>query len=129
MKKIIVFLFIFVFANTYAQDEHPFVHLLTKVSGKRTSFYAENKGKRSYDVFLMIQTKDYRRSSNKPVIRRVQPGSKVLLTTIIKLNDKKGDYTPVFIVNEKHGTLELQKNYNPLDSEIDKAIRKRDTAK
>ncbi len=127
MKKIIFIFFICFFTKNFAQKKHPFVTLLTEVKGKRTTFFAENKGKRSYDVFLMIQTKDYRRSSNKPVIRRVQPGAKVVLTTIIKLNDKKGNYTSVFIVNEKHGTLQLQKNYDPLDNEIDKAIHKRDS--
>jgi len=129
MKKIILIFLIGFYANSFAQDKHPFVSLLTEVKGKRTYFFAKNKGKRSYDVFLMIQTKDYRRSSNKPVIKRVQPGAKVLLTTIIKLNGAKGDYTPIFIVNEKHGVLQVPKNHNPLEDEIDKALHKKDTLK
>ncbi len=94
-------IFYFSLCKCIFTKKHPFVSLLTEVKGKRTTFYVENKGKISYDVFLMIQTKDYQRNNNKPVIKCIPAGKKIKLTTILNSMTKKETIHP-FLLSMKN---------------------------
>ena len=73
-----------------SQNNHEFVSIKEKVTGKRVELYAINTNNISYDVFLMVETKDYRRSSSRPVLKTVPANSEVRMITMVKLNEKEG---------------------------------------
>lgn len=108
--------------NCYAQIEHEFVKLTEEKKGKRVTLYATNTNSISYDVFLKVDTKDYRRSSNRPIIRNIAPNSKIKLMTLIKLANTEGNYQSLFVVNEVAFALEIDKNTEALDFKLDREI-------
>jgi glutaredoxin len=124
MKQLFLLVIIFFLSVTgYAQNEHKFVKLKEVKKGKRVSLYAENTDSISYDVFLKVETKDYRRSSNRPIIRTIAPKTKVKLLTLIQLTNTKGKYHSMFVVNEVAYALEVDKNNDHLSFKLDKAIK------
>jgi glutaredoxin len=117
-----LFTFLLITINSFAQNDHEFVKLSEEKKGKRLKLYATNTDSISYDVFLRVVTKDYRRSSNRPTILNVPPNSKVELITLIQLVGSEGQYDSTFIVNEVAPALEIDKNYNELDKRLNNAI-------
>ncbi len=109
--------------SVFSQNEHEYVKLKEEKKGKRLSLYAENTDTISYDIFLKVETKDYRRSSNRPILRTVAPKSKIKLMTLIQLANTQGKYNSVFIVNEVAYALEIDKDFEALNVKLDKAIK------
>lgn len=124
MKSLFLFtIILFLSITCYAQNEHKFVKLKEVKKGKRINLYAENTDSISYDVFLRVDTKDFRRSSNRPVIRTIAPKTKVKLLTLIQLANTKGKYNSIFVVNEVAYALEFDKDKEGLSYKLDKAIK------
>lgn len=118
------FLLLFISAFSFAQQtESEKVVLLKKQNGKRLEFYAKNTDSVSYSVFLRIVTTDYRRSSNRPVLKVIPANSETHLITLIKLIDKPGDYEQQFIVNEISQKLHIRKNFENFEIKIDDALK------
>jgi len=108
--------------NGFAQIDHKFVKLTEEKKGKRLTLYATNTDSISYDIFLKVDTKDFRRSSNRPIIRNIAANSKIKLITLIQLTGSEGNYSSVFVVNEVAYALELDKDFEALDFKLDRAI-------
>jgi len=109
--------------GTYAQNNHKHVKLIEEIKGKRYELYVENTDSISYDVFLKVDTEDFRRSSKRPILQTIPGNSKKRLVTMIKLNGKKGDYTYILVVNEVSYALELDKDFEILDFKLDREIK------
>ncbi|WP_299888401.1 glutaredoxin domain-containing protein [uncultured Lacinutrix sp.] len=124
MKQIIVLFFVFLITlNGLAQTEHKYVKLSEEKKGKRLTLYATNTDSISYDLFLKVETKDYRRSSNRPIIRTIAANNKIKLLTLIQLTGTKGKYKSIFVVNEVAYALEVNKDHEGLDFKLDRAIK------
>ncbi len=124
MKSLFLFAtLLFLSLIGYAQNDHKFVKLKEVKKGKRVSLYAENTDSISYDVFLKVETKDFRRSSNRPIIRTIAPKTKVKLLTLIQLANTDGKYNSMFVVNEVAYALEVDKDKEGLSFKLDKAIK------
>jgi len=102
------------------------VALIKKQNGKRLEFYAKNTDSISYSVFLRIVTKDYRRSSNRPVLKVIPANSETYLITLIKLTDKPGDYQEQFVVNKVSQNLRIRKDFDDFEINIDDALKTED---
>lgn len=107
----------------FEQEEHKYVKLSEEKKGKRLNLYVENTDSISYDIFLKVDTKDFRRSSNRPVLRTIAGNTKVKVLTLIQLTGSEGKYNSTFIVNEVAYKLEVFKDKEVLDFKLDKAIK------
>lgn len=120
-------LFIFISLFSFAQQTtHENVELVKKQNGKRLEFFAKNNDSVSYSVFLRIETQDYRRSSNRPVLQVIPANSERHLITLIKLSDKPGDYKEQFIVNKISQSLNFRKDFDDIQINIDEALKNED---
>ncbi|WP_034057382.1 glutaredoxin family protein [Lacinutrix jangbogonensis] len=118
-----LFAFLLFTLSGFTQNDHEFVKLSEVIKGKRLTLYVTNTDSISYDIFLKVDTKDYRRSSNRPIIRNVAANSKIKLMTLIKLAKTEGQYESIFIVNEVAYALEIDKDFEALDFKLDRAIK------
>ncbi len=124
MKSILPLVLILLLSTSaYSQNDHEYVKLKEEKKGKRLNLYAVNTDTISYDIFLKVETKDYRRSSNRPILRTIAPKSKAKLMTLIQLANTEGKYNSVFIVNEVAYALEIDKDFEALSFKLDKAIK------
>ncbi|WP_158844468.1 hypothetical protein [Algibacter sp. L1A34] len=120
-------LFLFISFFSFAQQTRDKkVSLIKKQNGKRLEFYAKNTDSMSYSVFLRIVTKDYRRSSNRPVLKVIPANSEIHLITLIKLTDKLGNYEEQFIVNKVSQSLRIRKDFDDFQINIDDALKTKD---
>ena len=119
-------LLLFSFFSFAQQTKNKNVELVKKQNGKRLEFYAKNNDSVSYSIFLRIETKDYRRSSNRPVLKVIPANSEKHLITLIKLTDKAGDYNEQFIVNEISQNLSFRKDFDDFQINIDDALKTED---
>ncbi len=117
------FLSFFIYGSAIAQNKHEFVILKEKTKGKRLELFAVNTNNISYDVFLRIETEDFRRSSTRPVLKTIPPNSEVRLITMVKLNGKEGIYNSTFIVNEITKELSIRKDHENFEVKLDNALR------
>jgi len=125
MKALLSILtFFLIFSNAIAQgNKHPYVTIKEKVKGKRYELFAVNTNDISYDVFLKVDTQDFRRSSARPIIKTIPPNSEIRLITMIKLNDKEGNYNTTFVVNEIAQELSIRKDHENFEVKFDNALR------
>lgn len=121
MKIYYMFFFLMFFSNIYSQDEEH-IKIEEEINGKRLELYVTNTDTLSYDVFLKINTTDYRRPSKRPVLKTIGPKSRVHMITLIKLNNKEGRYEPLLIANKVAHTLNVRKDDQDLNLKIDKAF-------
>lgn len=126
--KLITLLFSLLFISTtaiYAQNKHEFVKLEEVKKGKRLDLYANNTGSIAYDVFLKVDTDNYRRSSGRPIIRTIPPNTRLKLITLVLLKDKPENYDSIFIVNEVAYAIDITKDHNQLDFKIDDQLKQK----
>lgn len=118
-----IFTFLLISVYSFAQNQHKHVKLTEEKKGKRITLYANNTDSLSYDIFLKVDTKDFRRSSTRPILRNIAPNSKIKLLTLIQLNGTEGKYNTTFIVNEVAYAIEVEKDHEGLDFKIDEALK------
>lgn len=99
------------------------VTLIEKENGKRLELYAKNTDTINYVVFLRVTTKDYRRTSKRPVLKPVEPNSETHLLTLIKLAGTTGEYEHQFIVNEVSENIKYRKDYEGIQINFDEALK------
>lgn len=116
------FLFLLITVDSTSQNEHEFVSIKEKITGKRIELFAVNTNNISYDVFLMVETEDYRRSSSRPILKTVPANSEVRMITMVKLNNKEGKYNYTLVVNEISYDLSIKKDDNNFEVKIDDAL-------
>ena len=116
-------LFLLITFNSLSQNNHEFVSIKEKITGKRIELIAVNTNTISYDVFLMVETSDYRRSSSRPVLKTIPPNSEVRMITMVKLNGKEGKYNYTLVVNEISYDLSIKKDHENFEIKIDDALK------
>lgn len=124
MKFLAPFCILFlVFSTSIAQNKHPYVTLKEKVKGKRLELFALNTNDISYDVFLKVDTEDYRRSSARPVLKTIPPNSEVRLITMVKLANRAGKYNTTFVINEIGYEIAIQKDKTDFNIKLNAALK------
>lgn len=124
MKNYLLLLLFTLFGlSTYAQNDHKYVKLTEKIKGKRYELYIENTDSISYDVFLKVDTEDFRRSSERPILKTIAPKSKQRVLTMVLLNGKEGHYTYTLVINEVSYALQFDKDFELLDTKLDKELK------
>ena len=123
MKNYILLLLLTLFTiSANAQNDHKYVKLTEKIKGKRYELYIENTDSISYDIFLKVDTEDFRRSSERPILKTIPPKSKQRVLTMVVLNGKEGKYTYTLIINEVAYALQFDKDFELLDTKLDEAL-------
>ncbi len=123
MKYISVcILFFLITISVNSQNENEFVTIKEKITGKRVELFAVNTNTISYDVFLIVETEDYRRSSSRPVLKTVPPNSEVRMITMVKLKGKEGKYNYTLVVNEVGYDLSIKKDHENFELKLDDAL-------
>ena len=115
-------LFLLITFNSVSQNEHEFVSIKEKVTGKRVELFAVNTNSISYDVFLMVETEDYRRSSSRPILKTIPANSEARMITMVKLNGTEGKYNYTLVVNEIAYDLSIKKDDINFEVKIDDAL-------
>ena len=124
MKNCILLLLLTLFTiGANAQNNHKYVKLTEKIKGKRYELYIENTDSISYDIFLKVDTEDFRRSSERPILKTIPPKSKQRVLTMVVLNGKEGKYTYTLIINEVAYALQFDKDFELLDTKLDEEIK------
>jgi len=120
----LVFLLFFCTIFCFSQNgNNKKVTLIEKQNGKRLELYAKNTDTIGYVIFLRVTTSDYRRTSNRPVLKPVEPNSETHLLTLIKLAGSSGDYEHQFIVNEVSNNLKFRKDDDDMQINFDSALK------
>lgn len=123
--KVLYLLFFFLCSFNLFSQEEEHIKIIEVDNGKRLELYVTNTDTISYDVFLKINTTDYRRPSKRPVLKTIGPNSKVHMITLIKLKGKEGSYEPLLIANKVAHTLNVRKDNQNLNLKIDEAFTDR----
>lgn len=124
MKKVVLILILICFNSiVIAQNDHKHVKLLEEVKGKRYELLIQNTDSISYDIFLRVETNDFRRSSERPILQTIPGNSKKKVLTMVKLNEKPGNYTYILVVNEVSYALEIDKDFEIIDFKLNKALK------
>ena len=124
MKNYILLLLLILFTiGANAQNDHKYVKLTEKIKGKRYELYIENTDSISYDIFLKVDTEDFRRSSERPILKTIPPKSKQRVLTMVILNGKEGKYTYTLIINEVAYALQFDKDFELLDTKLDEELK------
>lgn len=120
----LIFLFLGTSFFCFSQNKNTKkVTLIEKTNGKRLELYAKNTDTIGYVVFLRVTTEDYRRSSNRPVLKPIEPNSETHLLTLIKLAETTGVYEHQFIVNEVSKNLQFRKDDEDMQVNFDGALK------
>lgn len=117
--------FLFFFGTVLSQNPHPYVTLEERIQGKRLELFAVNSDSKNYDVFLKVETEDFRRSSARPLIKVVPANSEVRLITLVKLKGKQGNYSTIFVVDEISKDLSIRKDREDFRIKLDNALNQK----
>ncbi len=124
MLKYICFTFLMCFCLiTSSNAQTKAVEIVEVKAKKKITFYAINNTDTDKEVFFKVDGKGFRKSSYRPVIKRIPANKKVLIITLIPLKNITPDYTYFFSFDDKLQELSLEtsvKNWKELDHLIDK---------
>lgn len=100
------------------------IEIVEKKEKKRIIFYAINHTEIDKEVFFKVDGKGFRKSSYRPVIKKVPANKKITLITLIPLKSATPEYTYFFSFDDKLQELNLEsktvKTWKALDNLIDK---------
>ena len=88
------------------------VELIEDKQPKRWLLYAQNNTDEEQEAFLMVQGTGFRRSADRPVIKRIPPREKILMITLIPLKGVTPTYTKVFTWETDLQTIKKRKGEN-----------------
>lgn len=94
------------------QTTIPKVELVEDKQPKRWLLYAQNNTDQEQEAFLLVQGEGFRRSADRPVIKKVPPGGKILMITLIPLNGVTPSYTKIFTYETNLQTISKRKGEN-----------------
>ena len=103
IKNTLLFVILLLSIPIWSQVED--VILIEEKEPKRWMLYAQNNTNEEQEAFLMVQGEGFRRSANRPVIKKVPPQTKVLMITLIPLKDTQPSYTTIFTYENELQTL------------------------
>ncbi|MEP0265542.1 hypothetical protein [Dokdonia sp.] len=107
MKYIIAFFSLFNTVAILAQT--PAVELIEDKQPKRWTLYAQNNTDVAHEAFLLVQGEGFRRSADRPIIKKVPPHSKVSMIVLIPLKGATPSYTKIFTFEEQLQTIRRRK--------------------
>lgn len=90
----------------------PEVELIEDKQPKRWLLYAQNNTDEEQEAFLLVQGEGFRRSADRPVIKKVPPKGKVLMITLIPLKGVTPTYTKIFTHETNLQTINKRKGEN-----------------
>lgn len=92
-----------------SQDIKPPVELIEDKQPKRWNMYVQNHSDIEYEAFLLVRGEGFRRSADRPVIKKIPPKSKVLMITLIPLKGVTPTYTKIFTYEEQLQSISKRK--------------------
>lgn len=92
-----------------AQSSQPPVVLIEDKQEKRWNLYAQNNTDEEQEAFLIVKGEGFRRSADRPVIKKIPPHEKVLMITLIPLKGVTPTYTKIFTYETNLQTIEKRK--------------------
>ena len=87
----------------------PALELIEDKQPKRWMLYAQNNTDEEQEAFLLVKGEGFRRSADRPVIKKVPPQSKVLMITLVPLRGAEPSYTKIFTWETTLQTLTKRK--------------------
>lgn len=124
MYKSILTTFLCCFFLVFSANSQTEAIEIVEVKGKkRITFYAINHTEILKEVFFKVDGKGFRKSSYRPIIKKVPANTKVLLTTLIPLKNVTPEYTYFSLFEDKLQELSIEtgvKNWKTLNTLIDK---------
>lgn len=96
----------------FSQIEAKAVELIEEKQPKRWNLYAQNNTDVEHEAFLIVQGEGFRRSADRPVIKKVPPNSRVLMITLIPIKGATPTYTKIFTFEEQLQTISRRKGDN-----------------
>jgi hypothetical protein len=124
MQKFIITIFLCLFCcffSIHAQKKA--VEIVEEKSNKKILLYAVNHTETEKEVFLKIDGKGFRKSSYRPVIKKVAAQKKILLTTLIPLKNTTPEYSFFYSFDDALESVNVEtkvNNWKTLDHLIDK---------
>ena len=123
--KLVFFTFLACFCCLFsATAQIKEIEIVEKKEKKRITFYAINHTETDKEVFFKVDGKGFRKSSYRPVIKKVPANKKVTLITLIPKKNVTPEYTYFFSFDDKLQELSLEnttvKTWKDLDKLIDK---------
>ena len=94
----------------------PAVELIEEKQAKRWTLYAKNNTDIEQEAFLMVKGEGFRRSADRPVIKKIPPNSTVVMTILIPLKGATPTYTKIFTYEEQLQTLNKSKGAEKKES-------------
>jgi glutaredoxin len=87
----------------------PAVELIEDKQPKRWTLYAQNNTAIEQEAFLMVNGEGFRRSADRPIIKKIPPNSKVVMIILIPLKGATPSYTKIFTFEEQLQTIKKRK--------------------
>ncbi len=87
----------------------PAVELIEDKQAKRWTLYAQNNTNIEQEAFLMVNGEGFRRSADRPIIKKIPPKSKVVMIILIPLKGATPSYTKIFTFEEQLQTIKKRK--------------------
>jgi hypothetical protein len=98
--------------SSLAQSQTAAVELIEVKQPKRWVLYAQNNTDIEHEAFLIVQGEGFRRSADRPVIKKIPPNSKVMMITLIPIKGVTPSYTKIFTYEEQLQTISKRKGAN-----------------
>ncbi len=108
LKKHIFIIFITLSFVISAQEKP--VRLIEEKQKKRTILFVQNDTDDEKSVFLKVNPTGYRRSAQRPIIRKIPAKSKVQMLILIPLTDVESHYTYNLIINDELETIDVKRS-------------------
>ncbi|WP_299678617.1 hypothetical protein [uncultured Dokdonia sp.] len=93
----------------YFTAQTPAVELIEDKQAKRWTLYAQNNTDIEQEAFLMVKGEGFRRSADRPIIKKIPPHSKVVMIILIPLKGATPTYTKIFTFEEQLQTIKKRK--------------------
>ncbi|MEW7292651.1 hypothetical protein [Aquimarina sp. 2304DJ70-9] len=110
MKKNTVILFAILLVGFLSYSQEKPVRLVEEKQKKRTILYVQNDTNAEKSVFLKVNPTGYRRSAQRPIIKKIPAKSKVQMLILIPLTDVESNYTYDLIINDELETIDVKRS-------------------
>lgn len=112
MKYLMLIVMTMCCAFAKAQSTAPLVELVEDKQTKRWDLYAQNNSDEEQEAFLLVKGEGFRRSADRPVIKKIPPNEKVLMITLIPLKGITPTYETIFTYETQLQSIAKRKGEN-----------------
>ncbi|OED45401.1 hypothetical protein AB832_01360, partial [Flavobacteriaceae bacterium (ex Bugula neritina AB1)] len=99
------------FIVSYSQEQKS-VHLVEVEQKKRTIIYVQNDTNEDKSVFLKVNPIGYRKSAQRPIIKKISANSKKQMMILIPLKNIESSYTYTLIINDELEVIDIDRSKN-----------------